>query len=124
MKHTVSTTLKTIMADRSFFSLMVAVMAIAVVCCVYVLLSVESRDIRIVTQYSGFGESHFYRAPWYTLYSFGALFLLAGLINAVAMAKLYGYERRQFAIYLGWVTLALFVIAMAYTIKVFGVAYL
>lgn len=124
MKHTVATTLKTIVADRSFFSLVVAVAAVAVVCCVYVLLSVESRDIRIVTQYSGFGESHFYRAPWYTLYAFGVMFLLTGLINAAAMIKLYSYERRQFAVYLGWMTLLLCVIALAYTVKVLGVAYL
>lgn len=124
MRHTISTTLKTIMADRSFFSLLVAVVAVAVLCSVYVTLSIESRDIRIVTQYSGFGESHFYRTPWYSLYNFGALFLVTGLVNAATMAKLYSYERRSFAAYIGWTTLILFVIGVAYTVKVFGVAYL
>lgn len=124
MKHTISTTLKTIMADRSFFALVVAVAALAVLCSVYVVLSIESRDIRIVTQYSGFGESHFYRTPWYSLYAFAVLFLVMGATNVAAMAKLYGYERRSFAVYIGWMTLGLFVIGIAYTVKVFGVAYL
>lgn len=124
MKHTITSTIKTIMADRPFFSLMVAVAMAALVYAVYVILSVESRDIQVVTQYSGFGDSHFYKAPWYSLYLFGALGLIIGITNAVAMAKLYSYERRGFGMYIGWVTLLLFVIAIVWTVKVFGVAYL
>lgn len=112
------------MADRSFFSMVVAVAAVGALCAVYIILSIESRDIRIVTQYTGFGESHFYRAPWYSLYAFGALFLTIGLTNVLAMAKLYDLERRSFGMYVGWMTLVIFVIAMAYTLRVLGVAYL
>lgn len=124
MKSNITTTIKMIMADRSFFALFVAVIAAAAICSLYVTLSIESRDIRIVTQYSGFGESHFYRTPWYSLYNFGALFLITGLVNAALMAKFYTYEKRQFANYIGWMTLILLFIGVSYTIKVFGVAYL
>lgn len=124
MKHSISSTIKTIMADRPFFSLMVAVAMAAVVYAVYVTLSIESRDIQVVTQYSGFGESHFYKAPWYSLYLFGALGLIIGITNVAAMAKLYSYERREFGVYIGWITLLLFAMAVVWTAKVFGVAYL
>ena len=124
MKQGISTHLKTIMADRAFFSLIVAVGMSAVIYALYVTLSIESRDIQIVTNYSGFGESHFYKSPWYSLYTFAALGLVIGATNVMTMIKLYAYERLNFGIYLGWITLLLFVIALVLTIKVFGVAYL
>ncbi len=112
------------MADRPYFSLMVAVVGLAFLYALYVILSVEGRDIQVVTQYSGFGESHFYKNSWYYLYSFAGLGLVLGLTHASIMAKLFKYERRTLGVLFGWQSILLLFIATVYTYKVLQVAYL
>ena len=124
MKTQALTTIRAIMADRPYFSLMAAVLGVAVLYALYVVLSVEGRDIQVVTQYSGFGQSHFYRNSWFYLYSFAAIGLVIGVAHASVMAKLFKYERRALGMLLGWQTLLLLFIAAIYTYKVLQVAYL
>lgn len=124
MKQQALKTLQAIMADRPYFSLMVAVAISAGLYMLYVILSVESRDIQVVTHYSGFGESHFYRTSWYYLYSFAGIGLITGVVHVAVMAKLFKYERRMLGMLLGWLTLLLLFIAVVYTHKVLQVAYL
>lgn len=124
MKQELITTIKSIMTDRSYFSLMVAVITVALLYMLYVVLSVESRDIQVVTQYSGFGQSHFYRSSWFYLYGFAGLGLVIGVSHAVIMAKLFRYERRLVGMIFGWQSLLLILIATIYTYKILQVAYL
>ena len=112
------------MADRPYFSLMVAVVVTALLYALYVILSVESRDIQVVTQYSGFGESHFYRNSWYYLYAFAGLGIIIGTVHAAIMTKLFRYERRVLGMVFGWQSLLLLLVATVYTYKILQVAYL
>lgn len=124
MKQQVLKTFQSIMADRPYFSLMVAVAVTSLLYALFVILSVESRDIQVVTHYSGFGESHFYRTSWFYLYSFAAFGLVVGVVHAVVMAKLFKYERRILGLLFGWQSLLLIFIALVYTYKILQVAYL
>lgn len=124
MKHQIIKTLQSIMADRPYFALMAAVSATALLYAVYVILSVESRDIQVVTHYSGFGESHFYRSSWYYLYSFAGLGVLMAVVQSAIMAKLFKYERRTLGMLFGWMSLLLILITTVYTFNILQVAYL
>lgn len=112
------------MTDRRFFALMAAVVIAAALFVVYILFSVEQRDIQIVTQYAAFGESHFYKSRWFYLYNFAAFGLVVGIVHSVVMAQLYKYERRTLGVMFGWLTLLLFLIAIVYVQRVLQVAYL
>ena len=112
------------MGDRPYFSLMVAVFMTALVYAFYVILSVESRDIQVVTHYSGFGESHFYKTSWQYLYGFAALGVVIAFAHTSIMAKLFKYERRALGMLFGWQTLLLLFLAGVYTYKILQVAYL
>lgn len=97
---------------------------VSVLFTLFVLFSVEQRDIQIVTQYSSFGESHFYKERWFYLYNFALFSLIAGFAHCAIMTQLYQYERRTLGIMFGWVTLLLFLIAFIYVQRVLQVAYL
>ena len=112
------------MVDRPYFFLMVGIVVAALVYALFVILSVEARDIKIVTHYTGFGESFYYRTPWYYLYSFAALGVVIGLGHAAIMTKLHKYERRTLGLLFGWQTLLLLFVALVFTFKVLQVAYL
>ncbi len=124
MKKRIITAVKSIMVDRPYFSLMVAVLLASIVYALYVILSVESRDIQVVTQYSGFGESHFYKSSWQYLYAFAALGLVVGLAHVAIMAKLLTYDKRVLGLLFGWQSILLLFIAAVYTYKILQVAYL
>lgn len=124
MKNSILQTIKSIMADRRYFSLMTAVFVGSILFTLYVLFSIEQRDIQVITQYSAFGESHFYKQKWYYLYNFAALGLIIAVAHTAIMIKLYNYERRTLGGLFGWLTLLLLVIATLYVYRVLQVAYL
>lgn len=112
------------MGDRRYFALMAAVLLVSVIFTLFVLFSVEQRDIQVVTQYSSFGESHFYKERWFYLYNFALLGVIIGVAHCAIMAQLYKYERRALGVMFGWLTLLILLIAFIYVQRVLQVAYL
>ncbi len=104
--------------------MIIAIVAIMLVYGIYVASSIEGRDIQVVTQYSAFGESHFYKSRWFYLYNFVGLGVLVAGINIALMAKLLRYERRGMGMALGWLTVVFFVVAIALAHAVLQLAFL
>ncbi len=99
------------MSDRGFRGLMLGVLIVGIVYTAVTLLSIQSSDIQVVVQYSGIGESHFYRNQWTYLYIFSIFGVLVTIGHLLIMAKLYNYESRNAGIIFGYSTMALLVIA-------------
>ncbi len=123
-KHIIRDTTKAILADRAYLGLIIGIILVMVGYVLFVTTSIESRDIQIVTQYSAFGESHFYKSRWFYLYAFALLGVLAAVINIAIMGKLLRYERRSIGIGIGWLTLVFFVVAAAIAHSVLQLAFL
>ncbi len=123
-KHSIRDTFKSILADRGYLGLVIAITAAMIVYVLFVTSSIEVRDIQVVTQYSAFGESHFYKSRWFYLYSFVALGILVAAMNIAIMGKLLRYEQRSVGVAIGWLTLIFFVVAMAITHSVLQLAFL
>lgn len=123
-KHNIRNAIKAILADRAYLGLIIGIIAAMIIYIVFVVTSIESRDIQVVTQYSAFGESHFYKSRWFYLYGFALLGLLAAAINIGIMGKLLAYERRSLGVAVGWLTLVLFVVATTTTYSVLQLAFL
>lgn len=123
-KHIISETAKAILVDRGYLGLVVAIIVIALVYVLFVVTSIESRDIQVVTQYSAFGESHFYKSRWLYLYSFAAIGILTALMNIAIMGKMLQYDRRSIGVAVGWLTIVFFVVATAISHSVLQLAFL
>lgn len=123
-KHIIRETAKAILADRGYLSLVVAIIVIALIYILYVTTSIESRDIQVVTQYSAFGESHFYKSRWLYLYTFAGIGIVAAAINIAIMGKMLQYDRRSMGVAVGWVTIVFFVVATAVAHSVLQLAFL
>lgn len=117
-------TIKQITADRGYLGLYIGIIAALIVFIIYLTISIEARDIQVVTQYSAFGESHFYKARWYYLYSFIGLAVLTVIINGALMGKLLRYERRDIGLALGWLTVVFLVVAILIAHAVVQLAFL
>lgn len=116
--------LKPILADRPYLFLTVGVLITGLVLALFVLLSVQQRDIQVVTQYSAFGESHFYKNKWFYLYAFAGFGVLVAAGHTALMAKLYNMQYRDIGLLFGWVSIVLCVIAGRYAYEVMQLAFL
>ena len=123
-KHIIRDTIKAILADRGYLGLIIGILVAMIVYVLFVVTSIEARDIQVVTQYSAFGESHFYKSRWFYLYSFALLGLLVAAINIAIMGKLLRYEQRSMGVAIGWLTLVFFVVAIATAHSVLQLAFL
>lgn len=116
-------TFKSVVADRGYFALFVAVVLSGLIFTIFTLTSIESREQTVYTQYSGFGEAHFYKNPWTYLYSFTLFGLLVTAINAGLMLKFYRYSQRSLGVAFGWMTIGVMAIAFVTAVSVFNIAY-
>ena len=124
MKQYASSYLKPILADRTYLFLLVGVLLTGLMLALFVILTVEPSDIQVVTQYSSFGQSHFYKDQWYYLYVFAGFGLLISTLHVSLMVKLYHLERRDIGVFFGWMSIMLCVIAARYAYEVMHLAFL
>lgn len=78
---------------------------------IYVATTLHPSEIKIVTHYSAFGVTHFYRDQWVYLVSFAAYAVIAAITTVLLSLKLVSQARRQLAIGFTWAGTALIVIA-------------
>lgn len=124
MKTTLSKHIKLVISDKSFFSLLVGTVIFGLLYSIFVIISLQTRDIQVVVHYSIFGEAHFYKEKWFYLVSFIVFGICVTLAHTLLMFKLYLLERRQTAILFGWLTIVIFIVAWSYTASVLRVAYI
>lgn len=89
---------------------------------VYVGLSIQPSELQVVTRYSAFGITHFYRDQWFYLISFGIFGLLMAALHCVLAAKLVMINKNSLATTLVWFGVALIGISWATCHAVFKVA--
>lgn len=123
-KNVIRETAKAILADRGYLGLVIAIIVMAFLYVLYVATAIEPRDIQVVTQYSAFGESHFYKSRWFYLYTFALLGAVVAMINIGIMGKLLRYERRAIGVAIGWLTVIFFVVAVVVAHSVLQLAFL
>lgn len=122
-KETIRQSLKQAGADRAFLAVVILLVFVGIAYASLIGFSIHPRDVQIYTRYTAFGEAHFYKNPWqYTL-----LFVLFGVLVTVAhatlMIKLHGLGRRQSGILVGWLGIAVLVMAAIFVLSIIGFAF-
>lgn len=123
MKSTLMTLGKSLLADRQLLSLLLFVVLFSLAFCIYVSLNVHPTELPVVTHYSSYGTTHFYRDnKWYYLLSF----VVFGLINAVLYVaitcKIFIHKGRALALPFAWTGVVVVVLAFAVVYQVLKIA--
>lgn len=122
MKTTLINVSKQILADRPFLLALVALVFFSLVFCVYVTVNLHPSELQVVTHYSAFGTTNFYRDKWFYL----AGFIVFGLMNAViygALAcKIFVHKGRALAIPFAWLGAVMIVVASAVVYQLLKIA--
>jgi hypothetical protein len=100
------------------------IILVSILYVVYVGLSLRPQDIQVVTHYSAFGVTHFYRTKWYYLIGFALFGILIMVTHLAVLIKLTSQNMRSLAIGYAWFTVALVAIAAVMTHSILTLAFL
>lgn len=113
---------KLITGDRAVTTLLVAFLLLVVGFCISVAVSLHPSELQVVTHYTAFGITNFYRDKWYYFLTFIAFGVVVGVAHTCAVAKLYKEKDRSFAIGFAWLGIVTILIAWVLAQSILQVA--
>lgn len=117
-KSSITKFFKDIAASRSTLAVCIVLAVVAIVFVIVTSLSIHSSDVTIYNRYTAFGQTHFYKSYWQYQWLFVLFGVAAALFHIVLVAKLQRIDRRQTALFVGWLGVLLLMITLVYTLAV------
>lgn len=112
MKSRFITYLRPFFGDRYIIVLVSLIALLALGICVYMGFIIRPTELQVVSHYTSFGGTNFYRDKWYYLLGFMAYVVLVTVAHLAIMIKIYAEKNRELAITFGWATVLLLIIAL------------
>ena len=119
-KDTVQQALRQVLGDRPLVLLIILMTVVGFIYSIAVAINIHPSDVTVYTRYTAFGEAHFYKNHWQYLITFVLFGPLVVIGHIALMVKLFAIERRQTALLVGWVGIAILVVAFVYTMAIMG----
>lgn len=113
---------KEVLNDRLIIGLLVAIVLLSVGLMAYVGIALEPSEVKVVTHYTAFGPSNFYRTPWTYLLSFIVFVAIFVIVHVIAALKLHAEKGRSFTIGFLWLSIGMLLIAFAIMTSILNVA--
>ncbi len=113
---------KLILGDRAVATLLAVFLLLVAAFCISVSVSLHPSELQVVTHYTAFGITNFYRDKWYYFLAFIVFGVVIGVVHACVVAKLYKEKDRSFAIGFAWLSIVTVLIAWVLTHSVLQVA--
>ena len=120
MKHILITSLKQLLDHRRLLTVLVILLLLTIGVIVYVSITIEASDLRVITHYTAYGITHFYRDTWVYLLSFIAFVVLSAGFGIGLCVKLLLQEREELALLFGWISVVIVTLALVTYIHVVG----
>ena len=122
MKQITKQDVKKALKDRWWVGLIIANVIVGLVVAISIAVNIEPRETQVITHYTSFGITGFYRSYWYHLWAYILLEVIILAAHGAISLKLYQLQRRDFALSILWGTLAMSVIVMLYAQSIIKVA--
>ena len=124
MKITLVNSFKQLLSDRYMMGLVIALVVLAAGLAVYVGLTIQPSDVQIVTHYTAFGPTNFYRDRWFYLLSFIGFGFLIAILHSFISLKLYRDKGRRFGLVFLWLSVGLLLMSFVIAHSILSVAVL
>ena len=102
---------KQIIADRSLTVAIAALLLVTLAYVIYVSLAISPSELQVVSRYTAYGITNFYRDQWYYLFVFVGFGLLTLVLNTILSVKLLRIKGRMYAISFAWMSVLIMIIA-------------
>jgi TRAP-type C4-dicarboxylate transport system permease small subunit len=87
---------------------LIIVLLFSLASAIYIAVTIKASDLRIITHYSAYGITHFYRDSWRYLLAFIGFIFLTFFFAVGVGVKLLRHERESLALLFSWISCALF----------------
>lgn len=101
---------------------MVANALLGAVVIIIIGVSIEPKETQVITHYSSFGITGFYRGHWYVLWGYALLELVIIAVHGALSLKLLHLERRDLAFALLWGTLGVSLLTLLFALSIIRIA--
>lgn len=108
--------------DRWWIGLVVANIVVALVVIISLAVGIQPKETQVITHYTSFGITGFYRSYWYHLWTYVLLELVILAAHGVLSLKLYQLKRRDFALALLWATLGMSMLVLLFGRSIVNIA--
>ncbi len=122
MKSSIIQFAQKISSDRQFITALVLLGVSGVGLALYVAFNVHASELQVVTHYTAFGSTNFYRDKWYYLITFAVFGVLTAVMYTALACKLYTLKGRELAIPFVWLGIITIILAAATVYQVLKVA--
>jgi hypothetical protein len=113
--------LKELITNRYLTTLSIITVVLALLFVAYIILAVRPSELQLVTHYTAYGVTHFYRSQWFYLLTFGLFALLVAFFHISLAIKLYVTKGHPLAIMLAWLGLGIIVFAWVTSFSIINV---
>ena len=120
-KHT-TLLLDSVLNDRWIIGLLIANFVIMIAVIIALAVIIDPKETQVITQYSAFGVTAFYRGYWYSLWMYAVFELILVVGNATLTAKLAQLGKRDLALALAWLTIGLSVVTFLFAQSIIKIA--
>ena len=122
MKKHITSTLRQIMKDRWLLGLVIVNILLASVIIISFAATIKPKETQVIVQHSAFSVTGLYRGHWYSLWTYGVLQLMITVGHIILSAKLAVVQRRDLALALLWLTIAISVILALFAYSIIVIA--
>ncbi len=104
MKQTITTSLKQLLDHRRLMGVLILLLLLTIGAIVYIAVTIQvSDDLKIITHYTAYGITHFYRDSWVYLISFIVFAIITAVFTIAISLKLLLQDREAFALLFSWI---------------------
>ncbi len=121
MKKIIQESFSQLLAHRYLLVLNGFLLVFAIGFAIYVGFSVRPSDLQLVSHYSAFGITHFYRDQWYYLLTFGVFGFFVAVMHIILSVKLLVVKGPTLALLFAWFSVAIIIFAWMTTYAVLNV---
>ena len=122
MTGKIRTSLTLLRQDRLMVSLVLANIILAVAASIFLIISIEPNESQVITRYTSYGVTNFYRGHWYELFGYVLLALFMAVGHSALAVKLVNADRKCLAKALLWLTLGMIVALVLFARSIIKIA--
>lgn len=122
MKQITQKDVKKALRDRWWVGLVVLNILVTAVAVIVIGVSIEPKETQVITHFSSFGITGFYRSYWYSLWGYAALALVILGVHGALSLKLHQLDRRDLSLALLWSTVGITVVVLIFALSIIKIA--
>ena len=107
MKHHIFGAFKQLPKHKRLLWLLVVLAIFSLAVAIFIGMTIEPSELRIITHYTAYGSTHFYRDQWVYMISFIVFIVMVAILGVGVSLKLLRQDREVLALLYGWISIGL-----------------